>query len=277
MHRNLYLGLGVVGLALVGILVARLTGGGVEAPEVPLPDSMAAIGDSITQAVAVNSGAFGASAGHSWATGNDETDDIASHYERLAEAHPVITGKVFNNSVPGAKMVDALAQVQITVSQRPDYVLFLMGGNDICTTSADTMTTAADFENQFKTAMDQLARGLPQSSIYVVSIPDIYHLWEIGHENLVTATIWANGGVCQAMLSDNEADREEGRDRNVQFNEILERVCTTYANCLFDGGAVFDHKFSEEEIGPLDHFHPSEQGQAALAEISWTNGYWADL
>jgi lysophospholipase L1-like esterase len=275
-RRYLVIALGAALLAAVVFVVVR-DRGVAPPPHLPLPESMAAIGDSITQAVAVNEEALGGAAEHSWATGNDPNDEIASHYERLVAARPQITGHVFNNSIPGAKMADALAQAEVTVSQDPDYVVFLMGGNDVCTANAASMTSPTDFESQFRAALDRLTSGLPDSAIYVASIPDLHHLWEVESGNIVASTIWANVGVCQAVLSDNEDDREQAQDRNVEFNEILERVCSAYPQCRFDAYAVYDYKFSSDEVGPLDHFHPSEQGQASLADVTWENGYWPEI
>jgi lysophospholipase L1-like esterase len=237
---------------------------------------MAAIGDSITQAVAVNADALGGAAEHSWATG-DADDEVLSHYERLSAAQPAITGHFSNNSVPGAKMVDALAQADVTVSQKPDYVVFLMGANDICTGNAASMTSTADFESQFTAALDRLTTGLPSASIFVVSIPNLTNLWEVEHDNLIATTIWTNGGICQSVLSDSEPDRAAAGARNVEFNSILERVCAAHPRCRFDGNSVYDYGFSADEVGPLDHFHPSEQGQAALADVSWDAGYWPEI
>ncbi|MEA2447042.1 MAG: hypothetical protein QOK47_679, partial [Actinomycetota bacterium] len=167
MNRRYALGgAGLLGLAIVVFFIMR-DRGGPPPPDLPLPRSMAAIGDSITQAVAVNEEALTGGAEHSWATGIDADDEVLSHYERLVVAQPALTGNNFNNSIPGARMADALAQAEVTVSQNPDYVVFLMGANDVCTPDAASMTTPAVFESQFRAALDRLTQGLPAASIYV--------------------------------------------------------------------------------------------------------------
>ncbi len=247
-------------------------------PDMPLPNSMAAIGDSITAAVAVSAEAAGGAPQHSWATGTEDSDAVASHYERLVEAG-ALDGSVFNNSVPGARMVDAMSQVESTVAQNVDYVVFLLGANDVCAPNIEAMTPVEDFRAQARAAIDRLATGLPQSAIYVVSIPNVYRLWEVEHTDLAATTIWSNAGICQSMLAIglSEDQRRVALERNDTYNKILQEACARHATCRFDDNAVFEHEFGDDEIGPLDHFHPSEEGQAALAEISWEAGFWPDL
>ncbi|HEV2921993.1 MAG TPA: SGNH/GDSL hydrolase family protein, partial [Actinomycetota bacterium] len=70
--RVLALGIALV-LALTGTATPASAGAAAEAAAPPLPDSMAAIGDSITQAVDVCC-FFGNWPGHSWSTGNAPLD-----------------------------------------------------------------------------------------------------------------------------------------------------------------------------------------------------------
>jgi hypothetical protein len=52
-----------------------------------LPNSMAALGDSITQAVDVCC-SYGGHPANSWSTGNSPNDGVTSQYERLVALHP---------------------------------------------------------------------------------------------------------------------------------------------------------------------------------------------
>jgi hypothetical protein len=60
-------------------------------------------------------------------------------------------------------------------------VTFLMGGNDVCSSSRQTMTSVCDFRLQFRAAMDELATGLPEADVFVASIPDVHRRWELYH------------------------------------------------------------------------------------------------
>lgn len=272
-------GVTVIALVVVAVWISSRQEKSAEPSGRPLPRSMAAIGDSITQALAVTADAFGAAPQHSWATGADNADPIDSHYERLIAAGALQQGNVYNNSFPGARMADAVSQAASTVSQKVDYVVVLIGANDVCAPDTTSMTTTASFRSSFEEMMRTLTSGLPQASIYVVSIPDVNRLWEVARDDLAAQTVWDAVGVCRSVLARNlsDTDRAAARERNAEFNSILSDVCGRYPSCRSDQNAVFGYEFDEDEIGPLDHFHPSLEGQAALADISWANGFWPEL
>lgn len=263
-------------LALVAIILA----GGPRARAVTedLPDSIAAIGDSITQAANASPPLIGPSnPQHSWSTGT-AADGVTSHYERIFERNAAVAGRNFNDSVSGARMRDAPAQAARAVQQGAEYVTVLMGGNDVCASSKETMTSLAAFESAFRQAMDILVTGLPGTKIYVVSVPDVYQLWNVHRSNLLALAVWDSFKICQSMLapSNTEADRQQVRTRNMDYNAVLKRVCGEYPNCRHDGGRVFDYRFTPADVSTVDYFHPSVTGQQNLAEISWRGGYWPD-
>jgi lysophospholipase L1-like esterase len=265
---------------LVALVVAAAFGIGPAASSVgadspPLPNSIAAIGDSITQATNVCCW-YGDHPGKSWSTGR-AADLVISHYEQILADNPGIAGNVHNQSVAGAKMADAPAQAAIVVSQRAKYVTFLMGANDVCTSSPETMTSVDEFRSQSQAAMDTLASGLPaESHIFVASIPNVYRLWKVLHDDPVAQAVWWVAQICQSMLSpfNTKQDRLNVLNREKDFNGVLAEVCGQYANCLFDAGAVFDYRFSAGNVSKLDYFHPSVTGQASLAEITWAASWW---
>jgi lysophospholipase L1-like esterase len=240
---------------------------------------MAAIGDSITQAVDVCCW-YGDHPGKSWSTGDDQGDAIRSHYERILAANASIGGNEHNDSVSGAKMADADGQAADAVSQQAQYVTILMGANDACTSSTETMTPVGDFQAQFQSAMTTLESGLPASAhIFVSSIPNIYRLWKILHTDPLAQAVWYAARICQSMLSpfNTKQDRLTVLAREKAYNKILETVCGQYVNCLFDGYAVFNYRFSTSQVSTLDYFHPSIAGQSALATITWRASWWAGV
>src|SRR5919112_4073487 len=139
-----------------------------EGPTLPLPDSIAAVGDSITQA-ASSAGSLGTDAPqNSWATGTSAS--VNSHASRLVAAGATSLTR-HNLSVSGAKMVDLPAQTLNAAAVRPDYLTVLIGGNDVCTSTEASMTDPAAFEANFRQALANLRVGSPDTRIYVVSIP----------------------------------------------------------------------------------------------------------
>ncbi len=270
-RRSLYTSL-VVG-ALVAVMLP-LSASAVD----PLPASIAAVGDSISQA-ASSGGSLGADyPANSWSTGTNAT--VNSHYARLLALNPTISGHAWNDSVSGAKMADLAGQMQVVAGQRPDYLTVLVGGNDLCTDTVGQMTSVSDFRAQFTAAMNTLTAGSPGTSVFVVSIPRVYQLWELFKSSFWARTIWSLGDICQSLLanptSTQAADvqrRAQVAQRNVDYNTQLAEVCAQYARCRFDGNAVYDVAFAKSDVSG-DYFHPSIAGQAKLAAVSWAAGYW---
>lgn len=244
-----------------------------------LPASMAAIGDSITQAFDVCCW-YGNHPKNSWSTGSASSDGVRSHYERILALKPAISGRNYNDALSGAKMSDAPRQAALAVSQRARYVTILMGANDVCTSSSSTMTTVDTFRTQFRQTLSSLKTGLPGGShIFVSSIPNIYRLWQIYHDDSVAALVWSTAHICQSMLSSSntETDRQVVLNREKAFNAVLAQECGAYPNCLFDGYAVFNYAFTRSQVSKLDYFHPSLAGQSALASVTWAASWWSGL
>jgi lysophospholipase L1-like esterase len=260
-----------LGIALVLILAGTATPASA-AP--PLPDSMAAIGDSITQAVDVCC-FFGTWPGHSWSTGNAPLDGIASHYERIRARNPTIRGQRWNNAVSGARMADAPGQARRTVGQGAEYVTILMGANDLCGWDG-TLTPTATFRAQFTETLDILRAGLPGSHVFVASIPNLYQLWSILRTDPVAQVVWQAAGICPSMLNffNSPADRQAVIDRERELNDVLRGVCATWSNCRFDDDLVYDYDFTRDLVSRLDYFHPSLAGQATLAALTWEASWW---
>ena len=244
---------------------------------VPLPNSMASLGDSITEA-STTCKALVLCPAESWSTGTDPAAN--SQYLRLLALNPNISGKNTNLAVPGAK-VDALtAQAVAAVAAQVDYVTILVGANDACTSTQAGMTPVSTFHDDFAQAMTVLETGLPNAHIFVASIPDVYRLWQLESPNRAARTVWAAFGVCQSMLANPlsmkkaaVARRQAVLQREIDYNTQLQQQCALYANCVFDNNAVFNRRFSTADIGTIDYFHPSIPGQAAIAKGTWANGF----
>jgi lysophospholipase L1-like esterase len=264
--------------AVAALVVALVAVDGAAAAS--LPKKMAATGDSITRAYNTGWFPYTDNPAASWSTGTDSR--VRSHLQRLIELSP--SGKVtgYNDARSGAKMAALANQMASAVSQRVDYVTVLMGANDVCTSTEASMTTVGNFTAQFSQAMETVTTGLPRATVYVVSIPDIYHLWEIYKDDATARYVWGLLGICQSMLANASSTdpvdverRARVKQRNIDFNHALEAVCAQYRQCVFDGHAAFQVRFVRSDVSSRDYFHPSLAGQAKLAEVSWANGPWA--
>jgi lysophospholipase L1-like esterase len=261
---------------LAALAAAALVSPSIASASPPLPNSIASVGDSITRAFDVCCW-YGDHPAQSWSTGGGVFDGITSHYERIRALNPAIYGHNHNDARTGAKMRDAAGQAQTAVTQAARYVTIEMGANDACTSSLATMTSVTTFRTQFAAAMSELASGLPSGShVFVASIPNIYHLWQILHTNPTAEFVWTTFGICQSMLSPaiTEQDRQAVLARVEAFNQVLADVCGQYAFCRFDADATFNYQFSTSQVSKLDYFHPSLSGQAALASVTWAHSWW---
>jgi lysophospholipase L1-like esterase len=244
--------------------------------EEPRPRVMAALGDSITRAFAACDGG-GDCVESSWATGTDR--DVDSHRQRLeldgAGAH--------NLAVSGARVSGLAAQVEAAVRVRPNYVTVLIGANDACAPSEAAMTPVDVYTRAFDDALATLVQALPDVRILVLSVPDLARLWEVGKDRDDVRRVWQSTGVCRTMLADPtdtgaaaQARRDRVRQRVQAYNAAMAAACSRHARqCRHDGGAVFDHRFTLDDVSTVDFWHPSARGQATLAEVTWKAGYWS--
>jgi lysophospholipase L1-like esterase len=243
------------------------------------PNSMAALGDSITRAFNTCSFPFIDCTANSWATGTNAT--VNSFYSRLLAVNPSIRGNLFNDAVSGAQMDDLPGQAATAAGQRVEYVAIEMGANDVCTSSEETMTSVASFRANLTTAMRTITERLPATRISIGSIPNIHQLWELLHTNRSAVSTWSSLSICQSMLrnatSTAAADVERRlrvQRRNAEFNSAIAAVCAEYANCQYDGGAGYAYRFEAAEVSTRDYFHPSVAGQATIARIEWPLVRW---
>ena len=241
----------------------------------PLPDSIAVIGDSISRAF--DSECCGERPRHSWATGDDPNDGIQSQYERILAANPAIASHSHDDAVTSARMSDAPGQAARAVAQQARYVVIEMGGNDLCTGSPSSMTPVATFRSQFHQTLRTLASGLPAGShVFVASIPNVYRLWQIFRNDVQAELVWQVAGICQSMLAidNSEADRQAVVARELAFNSVLRNECRRFAFCRSDKGAIYGFQFGADDANHIDYFHPSIQGQAAFAQLTWPKSWW---
>ena len=236
------------------------------------PGSIASTGDSITRAFNDCWFPYVDCPSASWSTGTSSY----SHYTRLRALNPAITGRTFNHAVTGADMADLAGQVQGVIGRGAEYVTILMGANDVCASSESGMTPVDVFQSQFAAAMASLTASLPNARVFVGSIPDVYQLFALYRFDARANAVWALAGICQSMLanplSNSAADvarRARVRQRNIDYNTVLGQVCAFYTRCRFDGNAVFNTAFTRSDVTTRDYFHPSVNGQAKLAAITW--------
>ena len=142
------------------------------------------------------------------------------------------------------------------------------------------MTPVADFRAQYEAALANLAAGSPQAYVYVISIPDVYRLWLLFHNDPNARFAWRLTGFCKSMLANpgstaapDVARRERVRQRIMDYNVVLANCCAVYIRCHFDDSAVFNYPFQAKDVSKVDYFHPSREGQRVLAAVTWRAGF----
>lgn len=245
-----------------------------------LPNSMASTGDSITRAYdSTWWGCFLTDCPqNSWSTGT--ASSVNSQYLRIKAQNAAITGNNFNDAKTGAKMADLAGQLSTAGStQHVGYVTILMGANDVCTSSTSTMTSTADFQSQFSSALSGFIAADPGGLVYVSSLPNVVTLYNALQNNSSALSAWRNFNICQSALppGGTDASRQLVHQREVAFNGILQSVCGQYpGNCLYDGGAGFAATYSASCISTIDYFHPNVTGEAFIAQLTWAKSYWGN-
>ncbi|HZG02429.1 MAG TPA: SGNH/GDSL hydrolase family protein [Streptomyces sp.] len=231
------------------------------------PDSLAALGDSITRAYDACS-LLADCPEASWATGSSpEVDSLARRLGVPAAAR-------WNLARSGALMADLPAQARRAAAHRPDLVTVLIGANDACRPTVARMTPVAAFRADFAEALRVLRRASPRTQVYVASVPDLERLWSQGRSHPLAARVWELG-ICPSMLADADAVDAAAVERRAAvagrvraYNAALEEVCARDARCRYDGGAVHAYRFTTRELSVWDWFHPGQAGQRRLAEIA---------
>jgi lysophospholipase L1-like esterase len=238
-------------------------------PASSLPGSMVALGDSLTVGFAACVVPAPCER-NSWATGSGEV--VNSHYRRIVAANPAMRGNARNVAAPRATSADLDGQARAALRTPADYVTVLIGGNDACSAGTDERT----FRSRVDGALAILRKGMPKARVLVVSIPDVYRLWEIGHTSETATRVWS-AGICPPLLANptstapaDVARRRAFRDRIDAYNRHLADACEAYGpRCRTDQGAVHRVRFKLTHLAVTDFFHPNVDGQAAIANASY--------
>ncbi len=254
--------------ALVGTVF--VTGAAASAPAA---GSLAALGDSITRGFDTCSLPYTDCPANSWATGTNTA--VNSWYLRLRAQNASLA--VNNDAKTGAKMADLAGQAATAVSQGADTVTVLMGANDVCTSTVGSMTPASTLGAQLTQALQTLTTGNATRQIYVASIPNVYHLWEIFHQNLGANLVWGLGKICQSLLANprstataDQARRAQVQAQTIADNGAIQAACAAFTQCHFDNGAAYNVVFTTADVTTRDYFHPTVSGQAKAAAATWS-------
>ena len=211
---------------------------------------------------------------NSWATGGNPAVD--SIYLRLLALNPKLRNNYGNDAESGSTMADLDGQAQSAVRRDVELVVIHMGTNDACGGPSGVMTAVSVFRDEFARAMDTLEAGLPGARVHVVSIPDLYQVWETFHTMPSAVKAWRSIPFCPTLLArptsnaPTDVDRRAAvRARVLDLNSVLAQVCADYPQCTTDGGAAFGSPITAAEFSTNDYWHQNIAGEATLAGLVW--------
>jgi lysophospholipase L1-like esterase len=233
-----------------------------------IPSSMVALGDSITAAYG-SCLAPTACPRNSWATGDGT--QVISHYRRIVAINPAMKGHGTNLAKPGASSADLPGQAAAAVAVPVGYVTVLVGANDAC---KGEMTPAGTFRARVGEALATIVNGMPDAQVLVVSIPDVYRVWEIGHTNRVALATWRSG-ACPNLLSNPESFEPADVARRQTFANQIAAYNAELGGACADAGPrcryvdVSGFAFELTMLSAIDFFHPNASGQQALADATY--------
>lgn len=244
------------------------------------PASMAALGDSITAGFNA-CGWFSDCPERSWSTGNDASaNGPNSHFQRLQRNNDKLVAH--NNARSGATSHEFPGQAGLAATQQVEYATVLIGANDACVDDESKMTEVEAFRTNIDAGMAALKQA--NAEVFVISIPDLKQLWEVGKGHKRARAQWALLNICQSMLlrptSTKKADeerRERVQQRVMDYNTELDKACAAYGSkCQFDDNALFKFDFTADHLSKWDWFHPNDVGQAALAKATYEARFGQD-
>ena len=284
----------------------------------PVPKNLFNIGDSIGEGNAAD-GTIGALRREAvWSTGYDVADRVFSFNERFEAADAVnyfensaTRDSFLNHAVSGAKMDDFAEQANnvansanLTPNNAVGSLTILMGNNDVCSESLESMTPPEQFESQYRAGLDVLAASSSTKTAYihVTSIPAIYWLWQVKRQNTWCRLIAWPFVPCQNLLENPDNDcgagdsdldpdtihvddgpncirrkRFHAKIRDI-YNPILKKVLQEYIDTGRLPNAyyvnIFDIQFAAVHVNDGDCFHPSIEGHALMADVQWCRSPW---
>jgi lysophospholipase L1-like esterase len=261
----------VSAVILAALTAVCLTAGSPASPTIPTtraPVSISALGDSITQSYNACLLHAGECSENSWATG----DIAGSLKHQLEQKNPGQDVKAWNNAQYGAYVKDLPAQTEVTVMQKPEMVTMLAGANDLCGYTEQNITPTTDIASSYKEALDILSTKLPDTKIFVASIPNVVQMYRLDENNPEAQKAWHKAGLCYLLLNEHDRSKrvqveEVLEQRLVQMNAVIAKACSETKNCFTDNGAVFNTEMTTADMSNHDFFHPSAIGQQHLAQV----------
>lgn len=294
--------------------------------EVPLPHSMAVLGDSISEGMLVEfSTEYGPSLNrllemlkitsvdteeerkekfrlhfakieHTWAGGDNPSDLVYSHYERLKEYVPDL--KHYNFAVSGDSSFELVNQVDRLLEQEEkddlsiDYITILIGANDLHAKKVAELTPPHIYSSNLETQFRRILDKDPNRRLLITGYPQIHEVFESTKDVVALDLILGVSYTCKEIRKSIygqkilfKPEEKENYDIAVSYlheyhhllNVLRDRLNEDYPEAFIKTTDTYDSVQDAAKTMSIDCFHPSEWGHAEIAEHTWALGFWPEL
>lgn len=230
---------------------------------------------------------------HSWAGGNDVSDLVTSHLERLRSVNPHI--KSYNFAVSGdeskhiSAQADRLLQTEREQNVNMNYVTILIGANDFVREKIENVTSPLVFAANLEATLRKLLVANPRRYIYLVGMPDILKVFRES-ENF-ELKILSTYIKCSEVRKKVYGNLVIFRIEDTELMNKLDILIRQYQDSSYSVAERLRTEFPDAKIIAMqsgassqpfkalsvDCFHPSEWGQAEMAEVTWKAGFWPSI
>jgi hypothetical protein len=231
----------------------------------------------------------------SWATGADREDHVSSHYERLRRLRPDLIAT--NYAVSGSDSEELVQQVDellFNESRRSvhyDYITLLMGANDLGNEDNALITSPEAFVQNLERELKRLLDRTSDRRVLIVGLPRIHEAFEATEKEWVLK-FWGWGLQCgdvrrgiygrrTILTPQNKSAYEETKVLLQKYRDGLEKLTAQLQEAYPQASVKFIRELMIPENArkalSIDCFHPSEWGQAQIADQTWAHGFWPNL
>lgn len=231
----------------------------------------------------------------SWATGDDPKNLVQSHFERLRRSVPQL--KAWNFAVAGAEMaelslqVDRLLEVEREEGASLDYLTVLIGENNLMQEDPENVLDPSSFGEQLYESIKRVLDEDSSREILLMGPPPIFQIFDesekllgfkmLGYElncGELRRTIYGRKIPFVKENLENYAFAQQTlQDYLDQIDFVAERLSQVFPTAHIKSVRIPKPKLKAKKILSIDCFHPSEWGQAELAETTWKLGFWPKL
>ena len=212
---------------------------------------------------------------NSWATGTNPA--VNSVYLRVLAINPALAGHNFNLATDGATVDDLIGQARgaLALVPLPELILVQTIDHDIKCDGTDPQNYQR-FGDTLTGALDILATGAPNAKIFVVTQPGtVARNADAAEGNPSWVSNWQGDGPCDAFdPSGQRADDKIAALQDITDNYFAVQAdrCAQFPNCSDDRGAWQRMTIDAADF-TLDGNHPSIEGAAKRAAVTWTALY----